>query len=41
MLSSPDQRLSLYIGLPVVIATFAFFFWWEKKKKLEATVGID
>lgn len=33
MLTSPDQRLSLYIGLPVVAATLAFFFWWEKKRK--------
>lgn len=30
MLLSPDQRLSLYIGLPIVILTFAFFIIRDK-----------
>lgn len=30
MLMAPDQRLSLYLGVPIVILTFAFFYIREK-----------
>ncbi|MCF8068662.1 MAG: amino acid permease [Desulfobacterales bacterium] len=34
MLASPDQRLSLYVGVPVVVVTFLFFFFRENTKQV-------